>query len=30
MYESSDDQHSVGLVQAGLTAVYKAEVRSCY
>jgi hypothetical protein len=28
MYESSDDQHSVGLVQAGLAAVYKAEVRS--
>jgi hypothetical protein len=28
MYESSDDQHSVGLVQAGLAAVYKAEVHS--
>jgi hypothetical protein len=28
MHDSSDDQHSVGLVQAGLTAVYKAEVRN--
>jgi hypothetical protein len=28
MYDSSDDQHSVGLVQAGLVAVYKAELCS--
>jgi hypothetical protein len=28
LYQSSDYQHSVGLVQAGLAAVYKAEVQS--
>jgi hypothetical protein len=28
MYESSDDQHSVGLVQASLATVYKTKVHS--